>query len=527
MSPSETGEPVANAPVSGRRESIVASLRLSVALLATTFLWTSVALVTARPAVAVPGDLTLMSTSDSGVKGIGDSFDPSVSADGTIVAFSTQADNLDPADTDPVTDVYVKDLVTGNLTLVSTSASGVKGNGTSDSPSLSADGTKVAFVSTATNLDPADIDTGMDVYVKDLVSGNLTLVSTTFSGAKGTDNSLFPSVSGDGTKVGFASFAINLDPADTDNVMDVYVKDLVTGNLTLVSTTSSGVKGNGSSDRPSLSADGSKVAFGSNADNLDPADVDDPDVYVKDLVTGNLMLASTSDTGVKGNDDSNGPSLSADGTKVAFRSSADNLDPADPVNDFFFDAYVKDLVTGDLTLASTSDSGVKGNDETGIPSLSADGTKVAFDSNADNLEQADTDTDEDVYLKELEGPSSPIHRCRGLTATIVGSTGPDVIVGTPGADVIVGLGGNDRISGVGGNDVICGGGGKDILNGGAGGDQLIGGKGNDRLRGGSGADRLRGDAGNDRLHGGPGADQCNGGAGIDTGRACEAQIGIP
>ena len=169
------------------------------------------------------------------------------------------------------------------------------------------------------------------------------------------------------------------------------MKDLVTGDITLASTSDSGVKGNGCSIGPSLSADGTQVAFYSSATNLDPADTDAvQDMYVKDLVTGDITLASTSDTGVKGNSDSFGPSLSTDGTKVAFDSVASNLDPAD--TDTVVDIYVKDLVTGDITLASTSDTGVKGNGDSFDPSLSADGTKVAFHSVATNLDPADTDT---------------------------------------------------------------------------------------------------------------------------------------
>ena len=142
------------------------------------------------------------------------------------MAFYSFASNLDPADTDSVVDVYVKDLVTGDLTLVSTSDSGVKGNSGSLDPSLSADGTKVAFYSFASNLDPADTDTVADVYVKDLVTGDLTLVSTSDSGVKGNSDSLDPSLSADGTKVAFSSFASNLDPADTDTLSDVYLKEL-------------------------------------------------------------------------------------------------------------------------------------------------------------------------------------------------------------------------------------------------------------------------------------------------------------
>jgi hypothetical protein len=445
------------------------------------------------------GDITLASTSDTGVKGNGSSFWVSMSAEGKKVVFGSFATNLDPADTDGLRDVYVKDLATGDITLASTSDTGVKGNGDSASfafPSMSADGTKVAFQSLATNLDPADADGLSDIYVKDLASGDISLASTSDTGIKGnggsSDLSSF-ALSANGTKVAFGSSATNLDPADTDAAGDIYVKDLSTGNITLASTSDTGVKGNGLT--VAMSAGGTRVAFGSFATNLDPGDTDDLlDIYVKDLSTGDITLASTSDTGVKGNSSSSiFPSLSADGTKVGFSSSASNLDPrkAHPGDDAI---YLKDLSSGDITLASTSDTGVTGHGDSTFPSLSADGTKVAFQSRATNLDPADTDTSDDIYVKDL-GVAPPSAEC-----TITGTNGDDVLKGTPGDDVICGLGGNDTLLGGAGDDV------------------LLGGDGRDNLRGGTGADILRGEAGNDTLttrDGVSGNDTADGGGGSD------------
>jgi hypothetical protein len=348
------------------------------------------------------GELTLVSTSDQGVKGNGDSMSRgTISEDGTRVAFFSLATNLDPADTDELADVYVKDLVTGNLTLVSTSDQGVKGNRTSFGPILSADGSKAGFYSWATNLDPLDPDPLTDIYVKDLATGDLTLASTSDQGIKGNDDSYSRgAMSADGSLVAFWSHATNLDPADTDVIADVFVKDLITGDITLASTSSDGTKGNAASYGQRLSADGRTLAFHSDATNLDPADTDElDDVFVKDLATGELTLASTSAEGVKGNGESEEPTLSADGSIVAFYSEASNLDPAD--TDEMDDVYVKDLATGELILASTSDEGVKGNGESAYPRLSADGSIVAFYSTATNLDAGDSDAVEDVYIKDV------------------------------------------------------------------------------------------------------------------------------
>lgn len=443
------------------------------------------------------GDITLASTSDTGVKSNFFSFSASLSADGTRVAFWSNATNLDPADTDQDADVYVKDLSTGDLTLASTSDTGAKGNDPSFDVSLSADGTKVAFISGATNLDPADTDSIGDVYVKDLSTGDITLVSASDTETKGNGESLFPTPSADGTRVAFSSLATNLDPADTDTVQDVYVKDLSTGDIIVASTSDTGTKGNDDSGFffSSLSAGGTRVAFRSRATNLDPADTDAlDDVYVKDLSTGDITLASTSATGTKGNDVSDNPDLSADGAKVAFASAATNFDPAD--TDSVFDVFVKDLSTGDITLASTSDTGIKGDGDSFSASLSADGARVAFASRATNLDPADTDTLPDVYVKEL-GAAPPPGEC-----TITGTPGDDFLRGTQGDDVICGLGGDDVLVGLFGGDLLLGGEGKDTLLGGRGPDILRGDGGNDVL---NTRDRVRG---NDTADGGEGVDRC-------------------
>jgi Ca2+-binding RTX toxin-like protein len=113
---------------------------------------------------------------------------------------------------------------------------------------------------------------------------------------------------------------------------------------------------------------------------------------------------------------------------------------------------------------------------------------------------------------------APAGTCGGLTPTIVGTSGRDIIFGTPGPDVILAGGGSDDIQGLGGDDTICGGDGND---------RLLGGDGNDRLFGDAGSDQLYGGNGNDALNGGTEADQCNGEAGTDSASACEVVTGLP
>jgi len=347
------------------------------------------------------GGVVLASASRTGAKAnVGGEF-PSLSGSGRYVAFQSQSTNLAPADRNRRSDIYVKDLLTGRIALASANAVGRTGNGSSTKPSLSADGSVVGFVSTSTNLDPADRDPGADIYVKNLLTGEIGAASTSSEGNPGNGGSANPSLSGDGNRVAFDSAATDLDPADTDELTDVYVKDLQSGLLYLASTSGSGVKGDGASQSPALFGDGATVAFTSRATDLDPADTDPgADVYVKAVDTGSIQLASMSRFGGPSNGDSSAAALSSDGLVVAFQSAATNLDPAD--RNRSIDVYAVDLRSGELRVVSTSDVGVIGNAASGNPVLSADGGQAAFDSAATNFDPADSGRfDYDIYLKSL------------------------------------------------------------------------------------------------------------------------------
>ena len=351
--------------------------------------------------VALEEPPTLASATGAGVKGnAGGSF-PDLAASGRAIGFLSTSTNLDPGDTDSVTDVYVKDLTSGDLILASTSDSGAKANALSTSPAMSGDGGFVAFLSNATNLDPGDTDTTSDVYVKDLATGDVVLASTSSADVKGDEGSFDPDLSGGGERVAFLSAATNFDPLALDVQADLYVKDLVTGDLFLASTSSAGVEGGGVIfGPPSISRSGEYVAFITSATNLDPEDTDSrSDVYVKRISDGTLFLASTSASGTQGLGNSADATVSGRGTTVAFSSLSHNLLPDD--TDTVEDVFVKDILTGELQLASTSDDGVKGNAASFNPQISGNGRWVAFTSFATNLDPGDTDPDLDIYLKDL------------------------------------------------------------------------------------------------------------------------------
>jgi Tol biopolymer transport system component len=472
------------------------------------------------------GTLVLASRASGagGAKGDGSSGVPSISADGRFVAFASSARNLAAEDTDATSDVFVRDLQTNTTTLVSrASGAGAKSNADSFTPSISANGRFVTFASNASNLSPDDTDGATDIFVRDLQAGTLALVSRASgaAGAKGTSGSAAPRISADGARIAFSSNAPNLDPDDPDAAPDVFVRDVRAQTTTLVSRAADGGASNGDAFSPTISADGRFVAFGSSATNLHPDDTDAiTDVFVRDLLTGTTQLASRAggSGGPKGNGFSDEPAIAGDGHSVTFVSNATNLHPDD--TDVIDDIFVRDLQGSSTRLVSRASSLAKGSGFSVAPSISDTGATVAFASNSANLTPDDPDTIVDVFARDVSSapPAPPTGPDQPTTARRPQPGCPLLglqIVGTPRADRLDGTAGIDVLFGLAGNDVLVAVAGADCVFGGTGNDRLSGGAGNDLLFGEAGADRLLGEAGNDRLSGGAGNDRLSGGAGND------------
>jgi Tol biopolymer transport system component len=242
------------------------------------------------------------------------------------VAFQSTASNLVSGDTNGKYDIFVHDRQTGATTRVSVSSNGSEGNSNSYSPSISSDGSYVAFDSNASNLVPGDTNENYDIFVHERQTGATSRVSVGSDGSEGNGRSSNPSISADGRYVAFNSDAGNLVPVDTNGDYDVFVHDRQTGATSRVSVSSDGSEGNSYSLFPVISADGRYVAFASNAGNLVPGDTNGIyDIFVHDRQTGATSRVSVSSDGSEGNDSSARPSISADGRYAVFSSVAGNL----------------------------------------------------------------------------------------------------------------------------------------------------------------------------------------------------------
>lgn len=335
-------------------------------------------------------------------------FRPSIDDNCTCVAFSTDASNLVPNDTNNRTDVVVRVLSDPPTTeLMSVGLDGFSANGASSYASVSADCSRVAFRSTATNLVDGDTNGVSDVFVHDRTSGAITRVSVPNGGGEGNGASTTPSISGDGRCVAFASIASNLWPGDTNGTYDIYVA--CDGAITCrASVSSDGVEANGISFHPALNEDGSVVAFKSEASNLVADDFNgQPDIFVHDCVAGTTERVSISNSGAEGNDISIPPSITRDGRRIAFGSFASNL-AGIPTNGRS-QIYVRDLDEQVTVLISVNDAGAAQNGSSPDlpPSICPDGDFVAFASAATNLVPGDTNGHQDIFFGSVGAEPTP------------------------------------------------------------------------------------------------------------------------
>lgn len=271
-----------------------------------------------------------VSVSSSGLEGNADSYLWSLSQGGRYAVIVSDASNLVSDDTNGASDVFIRDRRSGTTSLISAGLGGAPADGGSFGAVISSNGKFVALQSQAANLVPDDKNGRSDIFLRNLSTGTTTLVSTDSRGKQGDGDSYDPSLSADGRFVTFYSWATNLVPGDTNGFSDIFVHDRLTGRTERVSVTSRGTQGEGGSVSASISADGRFVAFESSDSKLVRGDSNEAsDIFLRDRDRGTTRLLSVGPSGVEGNQSSESPRISADGSTVAFDSQATNLVPHD------------------------------------------------------------------------------------------------------------------------------------------------------------------------------------------------------
>ncbi len=323
------------------------------------------------------GETRLVSQGMNGVEGNQNSHAPAISADGKSVAFESYATNLVPTDTNNARDVFVWNYDRNTVTAVSENR-GIEANSECFEPTISGDGSLIAFSSSADNLAPGVSGTStVNVYLRDMRSGAVTLISKNEKDGKGGGGSR-PSISEDGSRIAFYNY-FPLTQEDRNNLWDIYVWQNGMPKLKRVSKTASGGdkdQGDESSSRvvsPAISGNGRYVAFATTATNMVAGDSNKlQDVFVVEIDSGRLVRASLGESNTQGDGDS--PSeqgariaISNDGNLVVFSTKAKNLGG---------NILMKNIVTNQLIKISTDVESTVGE-----PAMSRNGKAVVFGSN--------------------------------------------------------------------------------------------------------------------------------------------------
>ena len=367
-----------------------------------------------------------------------ESYSAALAAGGAALAFTTVTPGWGGMER-----IGVMDLGSGALRFASTNSAGVSANGDSRFASISADGRYVAFESAASNLVDGDSNGADDVFVKDMLSGAVQRVSLGATGAQLAGGAAGALISADGNVVLFRALGAVMAGAAQASSHQLYAKNLATGVLTMVSANAAGQPSEAIGEVAALSADGRYVVF-STASNLAGDANANVDVFRKDLVTGSVQLVSTSSSAVQGQGWAATPAISADGRLVSFAYNAADLSggPRSATSEI----YVKDMQSGALSVVS---HGAEPDQGSFAPAFSADGAHLAFITYA-GTEGANYDVSWNVMLATLPAPTggaapAPVPG-QGMSATWTGSGSGAALVSTSANDSLRGGAGLDTIS---------------------------------------------------------------------------------
>jgi Tol biopolymer transport system component len=300
-------------------------------------------------------------------------------------------------------------------------------------PQLSEDGRYVSFFSAVSNLTADPTVTGYHLYVYDSLATNISLVDPRTNGSA---PSYFPvnppSLSSNGQFIVFDSFDPDLVVDDGNVGYDVFLRDLSTNAVELISAASPALlslspAGASLLSSFSVSTNARYVAFSSEAVNLTANDTNLlRDVFVYDRLIGSNTLVSVATNGFSGNGISRDPTISGDGRYVAFTSNSSNLVAG--VTNGVRNVYLRDLQAGMTTLVSiNSSSNGSGNADSYSPIISVDGRYVLFHSKANNLAPGFSNTnDESLFRRDTQtGTTIAVVTNTSGVAPVIAGMSPD------------------------------------------------------------------------------------------------------
>ena len=353
-------------------------------------------------------------------------------ATGEYVVFASTDDLAGPG-TNSYSQIYRKNMITRGVELVSISSNNQNiANGNCAAPRISDTGRYIVFSSTANNLDPSITlpSTGIShIYLKDMRDGTISLLDkSTTPGQAGNNNSYKPDISGipdtgSGKYVVFESTATDLHVNDADDTSDIFLINVVSGNIDLISVDSNEVKGNAASIAPRVSENGRRIVFESIATNLVADDTNTKsDIFLRNF--GSNSTTSTDDDTLRlsvstlGNEVTGGPigstnaDISSNGASAVFQSDQ-HLDG--DTNGNITDIFLRSIDVPSTAILSFAEDGTDADNDSTSPSIGGDGRYVAFESLATTLLGVDlnnigidTNGQSDIFVRDKN--SSKISR---------------------------------------------------------------------------------------------------------------------
>ena len=389
-------------------------------------------------------DLLSRSSNDKAFSTFYETYDPAVGGidgeEGRYVVFVSAAPGL-AGSTGKHRQIFWRDRNDGITKLISAAPNGEEGNGDSYFPAISGDGKSVAFESYSSNLVPNDKNGFRDIFVWHAATNKIETVSVGEGGTEANAESIEPSVSGDGNFIAFTSMASNISvTAKGISNNNVFLRDMKNKTTVMISIDPFAKKGGGGS-KPSISYDGSRIAFYSSVATLVANDKNGIwDIFLWDKNEPLLKRVSLTADGKERNQGSESanrivaPAISGNGRYIAFSTTADNMVAGD--NNNFQDVFIYDITSGSTVIASNSADGKPGNEDSPIQqgekiALSFDGNWVAFSTKASNLGVPSANI---VMHNMTTGKNQPI-------SSVSGSSVGQPAISYSGSYVVFGIGG--------------------------------------------------------------------------------------
>ncbi len=350
------------------------------------------------------GTIELISKAPDGSEADSSCYNPVISGDGRYIAFHSRASNLVTGTTGNFHQIYLYDRVTGVTELISKGPTGGEATQESSDAAVSADGAFVAFHSYDAGLVP-DAETHVQVYVRDRAGNKTELVSQGPTGIKADGDSMYPRISADGRYVAYMAAASNLVTGVSAAYNQIYVRDRVAKTTTVASQSSGGEVGNDDSHFAALSPDGRYVGYESVASNLVTGTPSGRQIYLRDQVSGKTELISKAADGSAANDSCYRPVINSGGRFVAYESIATNVMAG--LTGTFYQILVRDRAAGSTKLITKTSGGDEGDADSYQPAMDSSGKFVSYESRATNLVSGVSGTYTQILLVDRGDISMP------------------------------------------------------------------------------------------------------------------------